>query len=61
MNYNYYKDKYKTISIKLDKQRDADIIDIIEQAPDGPKAFILNCVRFYVSFITSLTMGGHKQ
>ena len=26
MNYNYYKNKYKTISIKLDRQKDADII-----------------------------------
>lgn len=27
MNYNYYKNKYKTISIKLDKQKDAPVIE----------------------------------
>lgn len=27
MNYNYYKNKYKTISIKLDKQKDAAVIE----------------------------------
>lgn len=61
MNYKYYKDKYKTISIKLDRQRDADIITLLEGAPDGPKAFIINAVRFYVNFISSMALGGVKH
>lgn len=30
MNYNYYKNKYKTISIKLDKQKDAPVIEYFD-------------------------------
>ncbi len=61
MNYNYYKDKYKTITIKLDRQREADIISLLEGAPDGPKAFIVNAVKFYVDFISALALGGAKN
>lgn len=61
MNYNYYKDKYKTISIKLDRQREADIISLLEGAPDGPKAFIINAVKFYVNFVSSIALGGVKH
>ena len=31
MNYNYYKNKYKTISIKLDKQKDASVIEYFDE------------------------------
>ena len=31
MNYNYYKNKYKTISIKLDKQKDAPVIEYFDE------------------------------
>jgi len=30
MKYEYYKDKYKTISIKLDKEKDAPVIKYFE-------------------------------
>lgn len=30
MNYKYYKDKYHTISIKLDKEKDAPVIKYFE-------------------------------
>ena len=32
-DYNYYKDKYKTVSIKLDRQADADVIRFLEEWP----------------------------
>ena len=47
MKYNYYKDKYKTVSIKLDKQKDHDVIEYFQTLPPdiGPKEAICNLIR----------------
>lgn len=46
MKYGYYKDKYRSISIKLDQVKDADVIDFLTGDPDrGPKAIICGLVR----------------
>lgn len=48
MKYEYYKDKYKTISIKLDHNKDADIIEYFNRASaagTGPKVVITDLVR----------------
>lgn len=47
MEYDYYKNKYKTISIKLDREKDADIIDFLESMPEGvgPKECIVAALR----------------
>lgn len=43
MKYQYYKDKYKTITIKLDRVLDADIIEFFDENAKigrGPKQII---------------------
>ena len=48
MNYNYYKNKYKTISIKLDRQKDAEIIKYFDDmAAQGstPKLTICGLIQ----------------
>lgn len=48
MNYNYYKNKYKTISIKLDRQKDAEIIkyfDDMAARGSTPKQTICGLIR----------------
>ena len=45
MKYNYYKDKYRTVSIKLDKQLDRDIIEYLDSRDGGPKNIICHAIR----------------
>ena len=47
MDYKYYKDKYRTISIKLDREKDADVIAILDSMPEGvgPKECIVAALR----------------
>lgn len=44
-DYNYYKQKYKAITIRLDREADKDVIDFLEQWPHGPKHAIMLAVR----------------
>lgn len=51
MNYNYYKDKYRTISIKLDKDKDRDIIQMLDDAAAdgyGPKTVFTDLARRHI-------------
>lgn len=48
MNYDYYKKKYKKITIQLDRERDADIISFLEQFPGKSKLVICECLRFLI-------------
>ena len=50
-DYNYYKTKYRTYSLKLDREKDADIITFLEQWPEGPKDAIVKAVRIFKKFI----------
>ena len=47
MDYKYYKDKYRTISIKLDREKDVDVIEILDSLPEGvgPKECIVAALR----------------
>lgn len=47
MDYKYYKDKYRTISIKLDREKDADVIAILDSMSEGvgPKECIVAALR----------------
>lgn len=56
MEYDYYKQKYKGYTIKLDREKDADLIKFLDDWPDGPKALITWSLRILKSFI----MGGGK-
>ena len=44
-NYDYYKNKYKTVTIKLDRDAEADVINFLAQYPKGPKAAIVLALR----------------
>lgn len=44
-DYKYYKDKYKAYTIRLDRQRDQDIIEYLDSCDQGPKACILHALR----------------
>lgn len=44
-DYKYYKDKYKAYTIRLDRQRDQDIIEYLDSCDQGPKARILHALR----------------
>lgn len=46
MDYDYYKKKYKKLTIQLDRERDADIIAFLEQFPGKSKQVICECLRF---------------
>lgn len=45
MKYDYYKDKYKAVTIRLDKDAERDVIDFLEQWPKGPKHAIVLALR----------------
>ena len=45
MKYDYYKDKYKAVTIRLDKDAEKDVIDFLEQWPKGPKHAIVLALR----------------
>ena len=59
MKYDYYKDKYKTISIKLDRDKDRDIIDFLDRfaAYAGPKTVICATLRTVAGMVTDLEGG----
>ncbi len=59
MDYKYYKDKYQTISIKLDRVKDADVIMILDSMPEGvgPKECIVAALRT-VGVMLGLQKGG---
>ena len=40
-DYHYYKDKYKAYTIRLDRQRDRDLIEYLDNYEQGPKACIV--------------------
>lgn len=61
MSYEYKKKKYKAVTIQLDREREADLISVLEGSPEGPKAFIVTALRFYISFISSIALGGAKH
>ena len=64
MDYDYYKTKYKTYSIKLDYDRDRDVIRFLEEmkiARLGPKAVILAAMRTVCSMMVEFNEGGPKQ
>ena len=64
MEYDYYKTKYKTYSIKLDYDRDRDVINFLEEmkrAGLGPKAVILAAIRTVCSMMVEFNEGGPKQ
>lgn len=44
-DYKYYKDKYKAYTIRLDRQRDQEIIEYLDSCDQGPKARILHALR----------------
>lgn len=50
-DYNYYKEKYKTVTIKLDRQADADVIKYLEEWPKGPKHLIVWALRTMKKFM----------
>lgn len=45
MKYEYYKNKYKAYTLRLDREKDADIIKLLDNWPDGPKAVIMIALR----------------
>jgi hypothetical protein len=48
MNYEYYKTKYRAISIKLDNEKDADILEYFDKWKEvgfGPKDTICYLIR----------------
>ncbi len=64
MNYDYYKTKYKTYSIKLDYNRDRDAIRFLEEmkrAGHGPKEVILAAICIVGSMMVEFNEGGPKQ
>lgn len=64
MEYDYYKTKYKTYSIKLDYDRDRDVINFLDEmkrAGLGPKAVILAAIRTVCSMMVEFNEGGPKQ
>lgn len=64
MDYDYYKTKYKTYSIKLDYDRDRDVINFLDEmkrAGLGPKAVILAAIRTVCSMMVEFNEGGTKQ
>lgn len=64
MEYKYYKDKYKTYSIKLDYDQDRDVIAFLEdmkRAGIGPKSVILAAIRTVCSMMVEFNEGGTKQ
>lgn len=64
MDYNYYKTKYKTYSIKLDYDQDRDVIQFLEEmkrAGLGPKSVILAAIRTVCSMMVEFNEGGPKQ
>ena len=64
MDYDYYKTKYKTYSIKLDYDRDRDVIQFLDEmkrAGLGPKAVILAAIRTVCSMMVEFNEGGPKQ
>ena len=44
-DYKYYRDKYKAYTIRLDRQRDRDIIEYLDNIKCGPKACIVAALR----------------
>lgn len=64
MEYKYYKDKYKTYSIKLDRDQDRDVIAFLEdmkRAGLGPKSVILAAIRTVCSMMVEFNEGGPRQ
>ena len=64
MDYDYYKTKYKTYSIKLDYDRDRDVINFLDEmkrAGLGPKSVILAAIRTVCSMMVEFNEGGPKQ
>lgn len=54
MKYDYYKNKYKAITIKLDREADSDVIDYFENAGKqgyGPKLIICDLIRSHVNMV----------
>ena len=49
MNYDYYKKKYKKLTLQFDRERDADIILFLEQFPGKSKQVISECLRFLMA------------
>lgn len=50
-DYNYYKQKYKAVTIRLDREADKDVISFLEQWPDGPKDAIVKALRIFRKFM----------
>ena len=46
-DYDYYKTKYKSITLRLDREADADVIKFLEEWPKGPKHAIMLAVRIF--------------
>lgn len=64
MEYDYYKTKYKTYSIKLDYDRDRDVIQFLDEmkrAGLGPKSVILAAIRTVCNMMVEFNEGGPKQ
>lgn len=54
MKYEYYKNKYKAICIKLDRDTDSDVIEYFENAGKlgyGPKLIICDLVRSHIDMV----------
>lgn len=48
MDYNYYKSKYKKITLQFDREKDADVIKFLELFPGQTKNVICECLRFLI-------------
>ena len=59
MNYDYYKNKYKKLTIQLDRERDADIIEFLEQFPGKSKQVICECLRFLMDHMRGRDQHGN--
>ena len=46
-DYEYMKKKYKTVTLKLDREADKDVIDFLDQWPNGPKHAVMLAVRIF--------------
>ena len=46
-DYDYYKTKYKSITLRLDREADTDVIKFLEEWPKGPKHAIMLAVRIF--------------
>lgn len=51
MEYEYYKTKYQKITLQLDREKDADVIEFLDRFPGHKRQVICECLRFLIKQI----------